>query len=452
MAEHGQPGHVRSHLPVAPVRRLVEPLARFLQIQSASGLILFGCTLFALILANTPLNARYSRFWETNLTLELGTFRIGGELGHFFVNDVLMTVFFFVVGLEIKRELLAGELQDPRKAALPVAAALGGMLVPAAIYAVLQAGKPGGHGWGIPVATDIAFVVGVLALLGHRVPIGLKIMLLSLAIADDIGAVVVIAAFYSSDLNFFMMLLAAGGLSVTAILGEIGVRSTSIYVIIGAGVWLAVYKSGVHPTIAGVLLGLMTPSAVWVSRAALRLSISDLQAQLASDVHEEVAVEDLELLAFAAQESVSPLERLEHLLHPWVGFLIMPLFALANAGVPIVTGALTDPVSVAVTLGLVLGKPMGVMLFSFIAVKTGMARLPAGVNWRILFGGGCLAGIGFTMSLFVTGLAFHDEPDLQSAGKLGTLVGSVCSALVGTIFLAVSLRKTAEDTVFAVRV
>jgi NhaA family Na+:H+ antiporter len=433
------------HLPVAPVRRLVRPLLRFLRIESASGLVLFACTIIALILANSPRADDYSRFWHTHLVLEIGTFKLGGDLGHFFVNDLLMTIFFFVVGLEIKRELLAGELRDPRKAALPVAAALGGMLVPAAIYAVLLSGQNGVHGWGIPMATDIAFVVGAMALLGKRVPIGLKIILLSLAIADDIGAVVVIAAFYSSDLSFFMLLLAVGGLCVTAILGEIGVRSSAVYTIVGAGVWLAAYKSGIHPTIAGVLLGLMTPASEWVSRTALRLSIADLQAQLATDVKEEVAVEDLELLAFAAKESVSPLERLEHTLHPWVGFLIMPLFALANAGVPIVSGELTSPISIAVAMGLFFGKPAGILLFSLIAVKSGIAQLTAGVSWRVLLGGGFLAGIGFTMSLFVTGLAFRHEPGFLAAGKLGTLIGSVCSAVVGTIILVWGLPKHAEN-------
>jgi NhaA family Na+:H+ antiporter len=442
-----QPGHapsIRPHLPVAPVRRLVQPLVRFLQIESASGLVLLACAAFALILANTGAATGFNKFWHTHLSIEIGKFQLGGELGHFFVNDVLMTLFFFVVGLEIKRELVTGELRDPRKAALPVAAALGGMLVPAAIYAILQAGQPGVHGWGIPMATDIAFVVGATALLGSRVPFGLKIMLLSLAIADDIGAVVVIAAFYSSDLSFFMLLLGAGGLSLTAILNEIGVRSVTIYAIVGAGIWLAFYKSGVHPTIAGVILGLMTPATEWVSRTALRLSIADLQAQLASDVHEEVAVEDLELLAFAAQESVSPLERLEHTLHPWVGFLIMPLFALANAGVPIASGEWTSPVTISVALGLFLGKPLGILLLSLLAVKLGIARLPEGVTWRVLFGGGCLAGIGFTMSLFVTGLAFRNEPDLLGAGKLGTIIGSVCSAIVGTTILLFGLQKQNE--------
>lgn len=441
--------NIRPHLPVAPVRRLVEPLVRFLRIESTSGLVLFACAIFALSMANTSAAASFNKFWHTHLRLEIGAFHLGGELGAFFVNDVLMTIFFFVVGLEIKRELIAGELRDRRKAALPVAAALGGMLAPAAIYAVLQSGQAGINGWGVPMATDIAFVVGVMALLGPRVPLGLKIMLLSLAIADDIGAVVVIAAFYTSDLNYFMLLMAAGGISFTAILGEIGVRSSAIYALIGVGIWIALHKSGVHPTIAGVILGLMTPATEWVGRTALRLSIADLQAQLVSDRHEEVALEDLELLAFAARESVSPLERLEHVLHPWVGFIIMPLFALANAGIAIDIGELKNPVALAVACGLVIGKPLGIMLFSLLSVKLGFARLPEGVTWRMLFGGGCLAGIGFTMSLFVSDLAFRSEPEMLASGKIGTLLGSVCSVFLGTAIMMLCLPGRANESHFS---
>ncbi len=449
MTNHTAKPDAARFLPVAPIRRLVDPLARFLRIESASGIVLLLCTALALVLANSHAADRFHKFWHTPIWLEIGSFKLGGELGHFFINDVLMTIFFFLVGLEIKREMVAGELQDARKAALPVVAALGGMLVPAGIYAALQTGKPGSDGWGIPMATDIAFVVGIMALLGPRVPIGLKVLLLSLAIADDIGAVVVIAAFYSGNLHFFMLLLAAGGLALAAMLGEVGVRSTPVYAIIGTGVWLAVHKSGVHPTIAGVLLGLMTPAGEWVTRTALRLSINDLQVNLEADRSgDDVAVEDLELLAFAARESVSPLERLEHTLHPWVGFLIMPLFALANAGIHIDVGEVTNPVAVAAALGLFLGKPVGVMLFSFLAVRLGFAKLPEGVNWWVLLGGGCLAGIGFTMSLFVAGLAFKDNEALLAAGKLGTLLGSVLSAVVGIAVLLVVLRtekKPAAD-------
>ncbi len=328
-----------------------------------------------------------------------------------------------------------------------MAAALGGMLVPAGIYMALQAnqfGQPAFRGWGVPMATDIAFVVGVMAILGPRVPFGLKIMLLSLAIADDIGAVVVIAAFYSTGLNGFMLLLAAAGFALVRILNEAGVRSVPVYAVVGAGIWLAVYKSGVHPTVAGVMLGLLTPSEVWVGRDALRLSITDLKARI-EDANDDPDAAELEMMAFAAKESVSPLERLEHGLHPWVGFLIMPLFALANAGVHVELNAVTEPVSVAVVAGLFLGKPVGVLLFAFVAVKCGIAKLPQGVSWPVLLGGGFLAGIGFTMSLFVAGLAFATEPQLLADAKIGILLGSVLSAGVGVAVLLVALGKPRRE-------
>ena len=434
------------HLPKAPIRRLTRPLADFLRIESASGLVLLGCTVLALVLANSAAADAYHKFWHTPVHIEIGAFKLGGELGHFVVNDVLMTIFFFVVGLEIKRELVAGELRDARKAALPVAAALGGMIVPALIYMALQAkhlGTPPFRGWGVPMATDIAFVVGIMALLGKRVPFGLKITLLSLAIADDIGAVIVIAAFYSTGLNGFMLLLAAGGFALVRVLKGAGVRSTPVYVFAGAGIWLAVYKSGVHPTVAGVMLGLLTPPDEWVGRTALRLSLTDVVAQIEDGANDPSASE-LELLAFAAKESVSPLERLEHGLHPWVGFVIMPLFALANAGVHIELKAVTEPVSVAVAVALFLGKPAGVVLFSALAVRLGVAKLPEGVSWLALLGGGFLAGIGFTMSLFVAGLAFENEPQLLADAKIGVLLGSVCSAVVGAGLLVLTLKANPE--------
>jgi NhaA family Na+:H+ antiporter len=430
------------HLPVPRIWRFTRPLARFLRIESASGAVLVGCTALALAAANSPAAGAYHALWHTPVHLEIGPLKLGGELGHFVVSDVLMTVFFFVVGLEIKRELVAGELRDARKAALPVAAALGGMLVPAGIYVALQArhvGEPPFRGWGVPMATDIAFVVGTMAVLGKRVPFGLKIMLLSLAIADDIGAVVVIAAFYSTGLDGFALLLAAAGFALVRILNEVGVRSVPVYLVVGVLIWVAVHRSGVHPTVAGVALGLLTPSEVWVGRDALRLSITDLQAQLASGPG-DVLVEDLDLLAFAARESVSPLERLEHALHPWVGFAIMPLFALANAGVHVEPSALAEPVAVAVAAALFLGKPAGVVLFSFLAVRLGLAKLPHGVSWAALAGGGFLAGIGFTMSLFVAGLAFGGDERLLAEAKLGILLGSLLSATVGTAVLVSALR------------
>jgi NhaA family Na+:H+ antiporter len=433
------------HLPVPPIRRLVRPLVRFLHIESASGVVLLVCTAVALALANSPAAGAYHAFWHTPVHLEIGNFSLGGELGHFVVNDVLMTVFFFVVGLEIKRELVAGELRDARKAALPVAAALGGMLVPAGVYMSLRAndfGAPPFRGWGVPMATDIAFVVGVMALLGKRVPFGLKIMLLSLAITDDIGAVVVIAVFYSGGLNWVALGLAALGFVVMRRLNRLGVRSIPVYTLIGVCIWLAVSRSGGHPTVAGVLLGLFTPSREWVDREALRLSLTDVVAQI-EDSNADPSAGELELLAFAAKESVSPLERLEHRLHPWVGFAIMPLFALANAGVHVELKAVAEPVAVAVAVALFLGKPAGVLLFSYLAVRLGIARLPQGVTWPVVLGGGFLAGIGFTMSLFVAGLAFEGHDRLLADAKIGILLGSVCSALVGAGLLILTLRGKA---------
>ena len=428
-----------THLPVAPVRRLTRPLARFLEIESASGVVLLICAVVALILANSAAADAYHKFWHTPIVIEVGAFRLGGELGHFIINDVLMTIFFFVVGLEIKRELVAGELRDPRKAALPVIAAVGGMLVPAAIFLALQYGKPGDRGWGIPMATDIAFVVGIMALLGKRVPFGLKIMVLTLAIADDIGAVIVIAIFYSTGISWAALGLAAMGFGITFVLNRLGIRAISVYVAVGIGIWFAFLHSGVHPTMTGVLLGLLTPAREWVGPEALRLSVADLAARLEDDGTAEPA--EYALIAFAAKESISPLERLETGLHPWVGFVIMPLFALANAGVHVELGQLAHPVAVAVAMGLLIGKPIGVVLFSYLAVRLGIAKLPEGVNWWVLLGGGCLAGIGFTMSLFVANLALAGDEHLLAAGKIGTLTSSVLSALLGTAVLLVVLRS-----------
>jgi NhaA family Na+:H+ antiporter len=399
----------------------VRPFERFLQIESANGAVLLVCTLVALALANSPWAQAYHDFWHIHLSISLGDWKLDHSLAHW-VNDGLMTIFFFVVGLEIKRELVQGELRDPRQAALPIVAAIGGMLAPAAIYYLLQQGQPGERGWGIPMATDIAFVVGILALLGKRVPIGLKILLLALAIADDIGAVLVIAIFYTSEISFASLALAAFGFGVVLAMQMLGVRQVRWYVLIGIGIWCAFLLSGVHPTVAGVVLGLLTPARPWIPSPLLSRVVEEAREQLSSKHH----VEDLRT---AALESQSPLERLEHALHPWVAFGIMPIFALANAGVTIGAGHIANPVAVAVAAGLVIGKPLGIVLACLIAVRVGLARLPSGVPWLAILGGGCLGGIGFTMSLFVAGLALEGEQ--LEAGKLGTLIGSTISAVLG---------------------
>ena len=438
----GPSTHSAGFLPATPVSRWTRPLALFFDLEAASGVLLVFGTAAALVLANSPWAGWYESVWATH-------FRVGfpgAELDKpvlLWINDGLMALFFFVVGLEIKRELVAGELRDPRKAALPLIAALGGMLVPAGIYLALQGGQPGERGWGIPMATDIAFVVGALVLLGRRAPTGLKILLLTLAIADDIGAILVIALFYSTNVSALYLGLAALGFGLTYGMNRAGVRAVPAYVVVGAAIWLTVLKSGVHPTIAGVLLGLLTPANAWVGDTTLeQVFRSALGALTGGDPKPVVP---LNLAARAARERASPLDRLEVILHPWVAFVIMPLFALANAGVAIQPKGLGHPVALAVALGLLVGKPAGVVAFSYLAVRLKVARLPTGVGWGALAGGGCLAGIGFTMSLFIAGLALDGE--LLAAGKLGTLLGSAVSTVLGvTILLAVSRRRPAPVT------
>lgn len=441
------PPSLPSGMPETPVGRLVQPFAQFLKIQSASGFLLLACTGVALLLANSPWSASFAEVWQVRFRIALGDYVLDKPL-LFWLNDGLMTVFFFVVGLEIKREFVMGELRDSRKAALPIVAALGGMIVPAGIYLLFQSGQPGQSGWGIPVATDIAFVAGLLALLGSRVPASLKVMLMSLAIADDIGAILLIAFFYSTDISFVALGFAAAGFGVTYLFNRIGVRQVSIYVVIGAGIWLAFLKSGVHPTVAGVLLGFMTPSTAWVGTRGVPNVLTKVLKRLVKSSDESTQKqrpEALGELATAAREGTSPLERLEIGLHPWVAFLIMPLFALANAGVAIEVDSLGSPVAFAVAASLMLGKPMGIVLFSWIAIKLGFARLPSEVNWKIMLGAGCLAGIGFTMSIFIAGLAL--QGDLLDDGKIGALVGSTISALLGCVLLLMFMPRRSEAQV-----
>ncbi|MDX1944073.1 MAG: Na+/H+ antiporter NhaA [Pirellulaceae bacterium] len=431
-------------LPTTPSRRMIEPLAHFLELQSASGIVLIVCTLVALALANSPWASAWDHFWHTEARISLGTWELQASLAHW-VNDGLMTIFFFLVGLEIKRELAAGELRTPQKAALPIFAALGGMVVPAAIYLLREAGSEGSRGWGIPMATDIAFAVGVLALLGRRVPVGLKIFLLALAIADDIGAILIIALFYSGKISAIALGLAAFGIVCVQVLNRIGVRSVPVYVLVGIGVWLGMFHSGIHPTVAGVVLGLMTPVRPWIAGGALTEMLLDavdrLDGKLDRPSHDHEHSRLVGTLTVAVRESASPLERLEAALHPWVAFVIMPIFALANAGVPLNPAAAGHSVAWSVAAGLVLGKPLGIVLFSWLAVQVGIARLPAGVHWLALLGAGCLGGIGFTMSLFIAGLAL--EGTLLDAAKIGTLTGSTVSAIAGLTLLITFLPRVA---------
>jgi NhaA family Na+:H+ antiporter len=446
-------------IPVPQVARWLVPVKRFLHIEATSGVVLMLCTLIALLIANSPWDGAFEKFWHTHVAFELGKLKIDGHLGHLIVNDVLMTIFFFVVGLEVKREAVAGELRDPRKALLPIVGAIGGVVTPALIYFLMQYGQEGQRGWAIPMATDIAFVVGILALLGNRIPFGLKIFLLTLAIVDDILAVLVIATVFTETIAWGYLMMALVGFALCWLLNRIGVREVPIYVIVGIAIWVGFYKAGIHPTIAGVVLGLMTPATAWIRRKTFLEVMGDFWDSIRQDREADEAQNDtnhpsnerhvpinLEQLRFLARESHSPLHRLEMGLHPWVAYAIMPIFALANAGVELDPEALTSGVSIAVATGLAMGKPLGIFLFCFLAVRLGWTRLPNGVTWPIFLGGACLGGIGFTMALFLNALSFpvEDYPVLEGAGKIGTLAGSAISAVLGTVIL-LSFTKSSSS-------
>jgi NhaA family Na+:H+ antiporter len=426
--------------------RVTAPLHRFMGSAPAGGIVLLACAAIAMAWANSPWAHSYHALWDTPLTVAIGT--SGARLTlHEVINDGLMAVFFFLVGLEIKREVLVGELASLRHAALPVSAALGGMLVPAVLFIALNAGGEGSAGWGIPMATDIAFALGVLALLGDRVPASLRVFLSALAIADDMGAVLVIALFYSGGVAWGALLAAAGLLALSALANVAGVRAPWAYALIGVALWAAVLVSGVHATVAGVLLALTIPSRTRIDEGAFlrgaRRTLEDFhdardpeRTVLSSRAHQE-ALHRLEELTEQAQP---PLARLEHGLHGIVTFGIMPLFALANAGVPL-GGAGTligSPVAIGVMLGLVLGKPIGISLAAWLAVRSGVAVRPDGASWRLIHGVSWLGGIGFTMSLFIAGLAFGSAAPLLTAAKLGTFVASVIAGTLGYLLLRTS--------------
>lgn len=429
-----------SLLPTRPVDRFAEPLRRFLRIEAASGVVLLLATLCALTLANSRYAADFLGFWEASFRVSLGPFSADYPV-LVWINDGLMAMFFFVVGLEVKREILLGELRELRAAALPLAAAAGGMVVPALVYLAAIRGQPGMEGWGIPMATDIAFVVGCLALLGRRIPHGLRVMLLCLAIADDIGAVLVIALGYTQAIRWEALGLGAAGIAAIAVLIRFGVTSRGIHLALAAVSWFFVHESGVHATVVGVALGLVLPVRPRVSGERLR-EIAERTTRAACADGGDPSPEQYALLReleTASRWSISPLERFETELHPWVAFGIMPLFALANAGVALHGSLLSRPVALATMAGLVLGKPLGVLAASWVAVKTGAARLPDGVGWSAVAGGGLLCGIGFTMAMFVATLALEGA-ELPSA-KLGVLVGSAVCALLGMVVLSLTLRQ-----------
>ena len=440
--------------------RILTPFEAFLRRTSAGGIVLVAATIAALALATALGEDVVQRFWQRPFALSAGArFRL--ELpGHDWVNDGLMALFFLLVGLELKREILVGELASLRDAALPVVAAAGGMVVPALLYAAFNAGTPTASGWAIPMATDIAFAVGILVLLAWRVPKNLIVFMTALAIADDLGAVLVIAAFYTSDLHLGALGAAAALLIVLALLNQGGIRHPLAYAIVGVPLWYAMHASGVHATLAGILLAAGIPARSAYTPAHFARRIDELQSAFRADRQDTGTPDDplsnyrMTSIAEAMERSAaavqSPLQRIEHRLTPWVSFVAIPVFALANAGIDLGGVAWAEAFSNRVTLGvltgLAIGKSAGVALFCWLAVRLGLARLPAGLQWRHLLGAAWLAGIGFTMSLFIGQLAFGD-PELVEEAKLGILLGSALAGAIGFtwLFLAGSLRKSGNE-------
>lgn len=432
---------------ILPIEQLLRPFQRFAAREASGGILLLAASVLAFVWANSHWRELYFHFWEIKLTVGIGNVSLSESLHHW-INDGLMAIFFFVVGLEIKRELLEGELASIKKAMLPLMAALGGMLAPAGIYMILNHNGPGSHGWGIPMATDIAFALGILALLGNRIPVGLKVFLTALAIADDLGAVLVIALFYSTQVSW--MSLGAAGIFFLLLMAAnlLGVRRPAIYALIGIPLWIAMLNSGIHATIAGVLTALAIPATRRIdTRRFLQGSRSVLdqldQAENSADPSaiSEAQQSALMTLKEGSEKVQSPLSRIEHGLHPWVAFAIMPIFALANAGVTFQgrIESLANPISLGVILGLIVGKPVGIVLFSFAAVVLRIAVLPQSVSRIQLLGAGILGGIGFTMSLFITNLAF-DDPLHLAAAKVGILAGSLSAGIIGWVLLRTTGR------------
>ena len=410
------------------VRRLARPVLDFLRVEAASGIVLVVAAVVGLAWANSPWRASYESFWSTEIALRAGPFALTEDLRHW-VNDALMVLFFFVVGLEIKHELTEGELREPRRAALPVAAAVGGMIIPACIYLAVNLGGGSSQGWGVAVATDIAFALGVVALLGPRVPPALKVFLLVLAIVDDIGAVVVIAVFYTDDLSFPWLATAVVLLAGVAALRWLRVWYLPVYGLMGVAVWLAAFESGIHATVAGVALGLLAPVRPLLTR-------HEAEALARQDAGGD-PIEEAREASFLIRESVPVVQRVQHALHPWTSYVVIPVFALANAGVSLSGDALADAlgsrITIGIVLGLVVGKPLGITVAAWLAMRLG-GSLPAATSLRHVAAVGAVAGIGFTMSLFVAGLAF-DEGGAFEEAKIGILAASLLASTGGGLWL-----------------
>lgn len=435
------------------VDRFATPIQRFIATETAGGMVLLVAAVIALVWANSPWGHVYHDILEHHFRIDLGFWSID-ESVHFWINDAAMVIFFFVVGLEIKHEAVVGELSDLRRVIVPIMGAVGGMVAPALIFTTIVAGGQGAGGWGIPLATDIAFALGVLAVVGKRVPFGLRVMLLALAIVDDIGGIIVIAIFYTSDLALGPLAMAGGLLVLAMVLRRYGVWYLPVYFALGAVAWAAMVESGIHPTIIGVLLGLLAPWRAWYSEEGFaELARDEIERfDEASRSHDEEfahsqKTQAMRQLGFLSDRSIAPLDRLSHELQPLVAFAIVPVFAFANAGVSLSLGtlndALTDPVALGVFFGLLIGKPVGIFIAVWLTVRAG-AQLPTGVRWPGVIGMGILGGIGFTVSLLITELSYSD-PAMLTDAKLGILFASLLAGIIGFVVLRRLYPPLPED-------
>ncbi|MCC3764582.1 Na+/H+ antiporter NhaA [Glycomyces sp. TRM65418] len=436
-----EPAFLYSRRPLA--RYVGRPAAQFLKIEPAAGVVLVICAVVAMVWANSPWAASYESVWGLDITFQFGDFELHHTLKDW-INDGLMAIFFFVVGVEIKSEIVSGELRRLRNAIPPIAGAVGGMLIPALIYTAFNAGGEGAGGWGIPMATDIAFAVGILALFGSRIPSGARIFLLTLAIVDDLGAIAVIAIFYTADLSTTWLAAAGAIVAIAIVLRLLNVWSAPVYLVIGVLLWVAMLESGVHATVAGVIMGLI------ISAKPL------LDPQYAHEEAQEMAkggltAAETERLVKLARDAVPPTEQLQERNHQFSSFVVLPLFALANAGVAL-TGdlfatALTSSVTLGIVLGLVVGKVVGITAVTWLVVKLGWGRLPKGTTWPLLAAIALVAGIGFTVALFITELAFGggDAELLTDEGKIGVLCASFLAAAVGALAVHLTAPKTPQD-------
>jgi NhaA family Na+:H+ antiporter len=434
-------------------KRFMRPALRFTQIEASSGIVLLLAAVVALVWANSVFGDGYEAFWGAHFEFGLGPIHLEETLREL-VNDGLMVIFFFVVGLEIKRELVLGELRDPRAAALPAIGALGGMVVPALMYVAFVRGGAGSQGWGIPMATDIAFSIGVVALLGRRVPVGAKLFLLTLAIVDDIGAITVIAIFYTEDLSLTWLMWALVGLAAVFAAQKSGIRSLVFYVPVGIAIWFATLESGVHATLAGVALGFLTPACSLLTPKEFdtraRRILNTYPVGEGTGLDQERANHEARMLSEVARESIPPLNRLEHSLVLWSSYVIVPIFALANAGVRFagisLSEAATSNVALGVTLGLTAGKFFGITIATYLAVRFGIGKLPRGTTWSHVFGLSLLGGIGFTVSLFVAALAFPNDPIIANQAKIGIFIGSFIAGALGYAWLRWGSSTTSAQT------